>query len=96
MESITNAQDDFLIEGLSFKLPGSASYVQERTSTTFWATGSNVYKPTQGVKVVRFQLNGDDGNWLDPKSVVVQFELKNESTDANKKITTSWRSSPFL
>ena len=86
MEAITNAQDDFLIDSLSFKLGNGASYVQERKSSTFWATGSNIYKAESGVKVIRFQLNGDDGNWLDPSSVIVQFELKNESTDTNKKL----------
>ena len=84
MEAITNAQDDFLIDSLSFKLGNGASYVQERKSSTFWATGSNIYKAESGVKVIRFQLNGDDGNWLDPSSVIVQFELKNESTDTDK------------
>lgn len=68
MEAITNGTEDFLIDGLCFKLPPGASYVQERKSSTFWATGSNTYKPDSGVKVVRFALNGDDGNWLDPKS----------------------------
>ena len=86
MEAITNGTDDFLIDGLSFKLPPGASYVQERKNSTFWATGSNIYKPDSGVKVVRFALNGDDGNWLDPKSVVVSFELKNDTADTNKKL----------
>ena len=77
MESITNGAEDFLIDGLSFKLPPGASYVTERKSSTFWATGSNSYTPVGGVKLIKFQLNGDDGNWLDPSSVVFQFELVN-------------------
>jgi hypothetical protein len=77
MESITNGAEDFLIDGLSFKLPPGASYVTERKSSTFWATGSNSYTPIGGVKLIKFQLNGDDGNWLDPSSVVFQFELVN-------------------
>ena len=77
MESITNGVDDLLIDGLSFKLPPGASYVTERKSSTFWAVGSNAYTPVGGVKLIKFQLNGDDGNWLDPSSVVVQFELVN-------------------
>ena len=84
MEAITNGAEDFLIDGLSFKLPPGASYVTDRKSSTFWATGSNVYKSQSGVKVVKFQLNGDDGNWLDPSSVVFQFEIKNTSADTNK------------
>ena len=69
MEAITNGAEDFLIDALSFKLPNSASYVTERKSSTFWATGSNIYTSSSGVKVLKFQLNGDDGNGLDPSSV---------------------------
>lgn len=76
MEAITNATEDNLIEGLSFKLQPGASYVTERKSATFWAVGSNVYNPTGGVKLVKFVLSADD--WLDPSSVVFQFELVNK------------------
>lgn len=77
MEALTNGTEDFLIDGLSFKLPPGASYVTDRKSSTFWAVGSNSYTPVGGVKLIKFQLNGDDGNWLDPSSVVFQFELAN-------------------
>ena len=77
MESIANSAEDLLINGLSFKLPPGASYVLDRKSSTFWAVGSNAYTPVGGVKLIKFQLNGDDGNWLDPSSVVFQFELVN-------------------
>ena len=78
MEAITNAAEDHLIDGLSFKLQPGASYVIERKSSTFWAVGSNVYNPTGGVKLVKFVLSSDD--WLDPSSVVFQFELVNKAT----------------
>ena len=80
MESIANSAEDLLIQGLSFKLPPGASYVLDRKSSTFWAVGSNSYTPVGGVKLIKFQLNGDDGNWLDPASVVFQFELVNTAT----------------
>ncbi len=82
MEAITNGAEDFLIDGLSFKLPPGASYVTDRKSSTFWAVGSNAYTPVGGVKLIKFQLNGDDGNWLDPSSVVFQFELANTAAAA--------------
>jgi len=82
MESMTNSAEDYLIDGLSFKLPPGASYVTDRKSSTFYTVGSNTYTPKGGVKLLKFQLNGDDGNWLDPSSVVIQFELVN-STLAN-------------
>ena len=78
MESMTNSAEDYLIDGLSFKLPPGASYVTDRKCSTFYSIGSNPYTPDGGVKLLKFQLNGDDGNWLDPSSVVVQFELVNQ------------------
>ena len=80
MEAITNSAEDYLIDGLSFKLKPGASYVTDRKSSTFWSIGSNVYTPVGGVKLLKFQLNGDDGNWLDPSSVVMQFELVMNAT----------------
>ncbi len=77
MEAITNGAEDFLIDSLSFKLPPGTSYVEDRKISQFMATGSNIYKPTEGVRLVRFQLSGDDSNWLDPKSVVFQFTITN-------------------
>ena len=80
MEAITNSAEDYLIDGLSFKLKPGASYVVDRKSSTFWSIGSNAYTPVGGVKLLKFQLKGDDGNWLDPSSVVLQFELVNNAT----------------
>ena len=77
MESISNGVEDYLIDGLSFKLPPGSSYITDRRKSTCWASGSNIYKPPQGTKVVRFQLSGQDGTWLDPASVHIQFDLVN-------------------
>jgi hypothetical protein len=80
MEAMTNATEDYLVDSLSFKMPPGASYITDRKSVTYWSVGSNAYTPVGGVKLLKFQLNGDDGNWLDPKSVVFQFELVNTAT----------------
>ena len=77
MEAITNSAEDYLIDGLSFKLKPGASYVTDRKSSTFWSIGSNAYTPVGGVKLLKFQLVSDD--WLDPSSVVMQFELVNNA-----------------
>ena len=77
MEAITNASEDKLIDGLSFKLPPGSSYVLQRKLCTFWASGSNTYTPT-GTKVVRFQLGGEDNAWLDPSTVRFQFQINNK------------------
>ena len=77
MESISYGVEDYLIDGLSFKLPPGSSYITDRRKSTFWASGSHVYKPEGGTRVVRFLLNGEDGTWLDPASIRIQFDLKN-------------------
>ena len=81
MESIANGVEDYLIDSLSFKLKPGSSYVTDRRKCTFWASGSNVYKPLQGTKVVRFQLTGQDGTWLDPSTVRIQYDLVNNETE---------------
>ena len=67
MEAISNSIEDKLIDGLSFKLEPTASYITERKSSTFWAMGSNVYAPNSGTKVIKLVLSGD--GWLDPSTV---------------------------
>ena len=49
MESMTNSAEDYLIDGLSFKLPPGASYVTEIKSSTFYSIGSNIYTPFGGL-----------------------------------------------
>ena len=85
MESISNGVEDYLIDGLSFKLPPGSSYVTDRRKSTYHASGSNIYKPEGGTRVVRFLLNGEDGTWLDPGTIRVQFDLvNNEATDLKR------------
>ena len=86
MEALSNGVEDYLIEGLSFKLPPGSSYITDRRKTTFWASGSNIYKPLSGTKVVRFLLNGDDGTWIDPSTIRIQFDLKNNETATLKAV----------
>ena len=78
MESIANSSEDVLIDSLSYKLGNSASYITDRKSVTFWPSGSNIYTPTSGSKVIKFELNSD--GWLDPSTVVVNFDLHNKDT----------------
>ncbi len=82
MEAISNGVEDYLIDGLSFKLPPGSSYITDRRKCTYWASGSNIYKPESGTKVMRFQLNGEDGTWLDPSTIRVQFSLRNNEASA--------------
>ena len=65
MESHAQSVEDTLIEGLSFKLPAGASYVENRRSVSFFPQGGNSYS-SNGIKVVRIALTGD--GWLDPST----------------------------
>ena len=44
VEAMANSVEDYLIDGLSFKLSPGASYVTDRRSVTWYASGSaNLY-----------------------------------------------------
>ena len=55
--------------------PG-ASYVTNRRSVSYFASGGNTYSPS-GVKVMKFNLTGDQ--WLDPSTFRVAFQLNNHN-----------------
>ena len=73
MESIANAAEEVLLDALSFKLPGSGKYVQERRSVSLQTEGSNSYSPTAGTRVIRFKLSTE--GWLDPSTVRVVMNV---------------------
>ena len=75
MENITNAAEEVLVDALSFKLPGSGQYVQDRRSVTFHTEGSNSYQSNAGTRVMRFKLATE--GWLDPSTVRVFFDVVN-------------------
>ena len=91
VDAMANSVEDYLIDGLSFKLQPGASYVTDRRSVTFFAAGSNVYTSSSGARVIRINLTGD--GWLDPQTVRVSYTLVNN--DANRDhvlrpITGGW------
>ena len=91
VDSMANSVEDYLIEGLSFKLQPGASYVTDRRSVNFYAAGSNVYTSASGARVIRINLTGD--SWLDPATVRVAFTLVNNSalTDHDlRPLTGGW------
>ena len=76
MEHHAQSTDDALIGGLSYKLKAGASYVTNRRSVSYFASGGNTYSPT-GVKVMKLNLTGDQ--WLDPSTFRVAFQLRNHN-----------------
>ncbi len=87
VESYANSTEDKLIEGLTFKLEGGASYINDRNFCTFHPQGSNTYSPSSGAKLIKIALTGKD--WLDPSTFRVAFDLVNEAT-------VSGTANPFL
>ena len=83
MESFS--PEDILVDNLSFKLNKGASYITDRRSVSFWPSGSNIYKPSSGNRVLKFTLNGEDNSWLDPQSVRIFFTLNNKDGTNFKK-----------
>lgn len=77
MEHHAQSVEDALIGGLSYKLKPGASYVTNRRSVSYFASGGNQYSPN-GVKVMKFNLTGDQ--WMDPSTFRVMFQLNNKES----------------
>ena len=75
MESILASQEDHLVSNLSFKLPSNAgsSYVTSKQQVTFFPAGGNIYSPTSGQKIIRFNLASD--GYMDLSSLVVSMDI---------------------
>ena len=96
MENHAQSVDDALIGGLSYKLKAGASYVTNRRSVFYFASGGNQYSPN-GVRVIKFNITGDQ--WLDPSIFRVRFQLNNLewSADGTKCIKPlSWNPAVFF
>ena len=82
VDAMANSVEDYLIDGLSFKLSPGASYVTDRRSVSYFTAGSNIYQSGSGARGIRINLTGD--GWLDPSTVRLVYTLKNNDTGANK------------
>ena len=59
VEAYKASLEDHLIEGVNYSPEPSAKYVINRRSATFYPSGSNVYKPVSGTKLIKFDVMGD-------------------------------------
>jgi len=84
VDSMANSVEDYLIDGLSFKLSPGASYVAERRSVSYFPSGSNIYQAGSGARVIRVNLTGE--GWLDPSTVRLTYTLANNAGDAAKLV----------
>ena len=100
MEHHAQSVDDALIGGLSYKIKAGASYVANRRSVSYFASGGNQYSPN-GVKVMKFNLTGDQ--WMGPSTFRVMFQLNNagnvgapEGTPTKTLEPLSWNPAVFF
>ena len=56
VDSMASSVEDYLIEGLSFKLNPGASYVTERRGVSYFTASSNIYQSGSGARVMRVLL----------------------------------------
>ena len=78
VEAIANSAEYYLTSGLDFKISPGASYIVDRKSVTWFASGSQNYVSGRGARVVRIQMNSD--GWVDPSTVRLNFTLNNTSS----------------
>ena len=83
MDSITSSAEEVIVDSLSFKLPGSGQYVQERRSVTFHTEGSNSYSSQAGTRVIRFKLATE--GWMDPSTARFFFDVVNNDPNGGAK-----------
>ena len=87
---MANSVEDYLIDGLSFKLNPGASYVADRRSVSYFPSGSTIYQSGSGARVIRLNLTGE--GWLDPSTVRITYTLVNNGTSAQvfRPLSGAW------
>ena len=80
LHNLAAASTDVLVPGLALSAPSTASYVLDRTFTTHWPVGSNVYAPAAGQRVIRFSI-GDATRFIDLSTIRLAFTLTNQTGD---------------
>ena len=61
VDSMASSVEDYLIEGLSFKLNPGVSYVTDRRSVSYFTAGSSIYQSGSGARVIRIISRARDG-----------------------------------
>ena len=87
MEHHVNAIENALIEPIKYKLEPGASYIQSRRQVSWYPSGSAIYSPVSGTRLIRIAVNST-GEWLDPQSVRLVCTLNNNDGAANHVLRT--------
>ena len=86
-EHYINSVDDYLIDGLSFKMPAGGSYVISRKNCTSHPAGSAYYSAANGTNLIRINLSSST-EWLDPQSIRLSYRLNNNDKTLNHQSRT--------
>ena len=79
MDLVLSGGEDQLLSSLQFKLPPSASYIQERRLASFYPSGASTFSPG-GVRECRFAITSE--SWLDPATLRLNLTLRNPTGGA--------------
>ena len=74
VEVITNSLGYALIDGLSFKLADTTSYVTHRRSSIFHSPSKNIYNSDGGLQLININISGND--WLNPSTFGIMMTHK--------------------
>ena len=77
LESHISASEDVLLDGLSFKTPGTGSYITEKKYATWACQSGNRFAPNSQ-SLMTFKLT--DPNWLSGFDAKLMFTLHNNSS----------------
>ena len=66
VDSMASSIEDYLIEGLSFKLNPGASYVTDRRSVSYYTACSNIYQSGSGL-VSSASISRARAGWIPPR-----------------------------
>ncbi len=83
-EYVMSSAEDLLIDSFQLKVPPGASYVTDRRTMSYFASGRNIYQSGAGTKIIRISLTAD--GWLDPSTVRLQYTSANNSTVATARL----------
>ena len=73
--------EEQLLKSLQFGLGDkpSSNYITSRRLTQFYPSGASTFT-SNGVRVVRITVSGE--GWLDPSTILLQFQLQNLDDDS--------------
>ena len=78
LEVTAASLEEVLLDELQFSLKKGANYVTRRESVTMYPSGSGGYS-YNAIKVIRIPLMASAGQWLDPTTLSLSYDLKSNA-----------------